>query len=125
MDTRTQRIAAISNHHIEAVKIFLGAGALVDNADVDGRGPLWRVESGSIAKILLEHGADPNKADKYGKTPLHSAAYIGKRVLIKSLIEEGADIGRRDKQGRSPLEVTRECGHENTFKRILAQLGLE
>ena len=38
-DGYTPLIAAISNHHIEAVKILLGAGALVDNADMGRKSP--------------------------------------------------------------------------------------
>ena len=84
-------INAASQNHIEAVKILLGAKALVDNADLDGRSPLWGTGSELIVKILLDHGADPNKADENGTTPLHRAALRGNGDIIISLIEGGAE----------------------------------
>jgi ankyrin repeat protein len=34
-------------------------------------------ENAAVVKYLLDHGADPDKADDVGLTPLHSAAGIG------------------------------------------------
>jgi ankyrin repeat protein len=45
-----------------------------------GRTPLVfavHSENAAVVKYLLDHGADPDKADDIGLTPLHSAAGIG------------------------------------------------
>jgi len=47
-----------------------------------------------MVKILIERGADVNRADIHGDTPLASAAYAGKTEIAKYLIAKGADIHR-------------------------------
>lgn len=42
-------------------------------------------ENAAIVKYLLDHGADPDKADDDGLTPLHSAAGIGPLYSYASL----------------------------------------
>src|SRR5713101_4383407 len=55
--------------------------SLVSTRDDRGQTPLGTaVEEGKkeIAELLLEHGADPNRADGYGNTPLHLAIESGR-----------------------------------------------
>ena len=57
---------------MEVVKILLGAGAEINNRlNRWGRTPLQITNRKDVAKILLENGADHNKEDQYGNTPLH------------------------------------------------------
>ena len=49
-------------------------GAKVNEVTDEGRSPLLYAASKgreNIASFLLSHGADPNKGDKLGATPLH------------------------------------------------------
>lgn len=55
-----------------------------------------------LAQFLLEHAADPDRANEDGKTPLHYAATLGAPSLVRMLIAYGASPSRRDKQGRLP-----------------------
>ena len=55
------------------------------------------------AKILLNHGADPNEKSKHGMTPLHIAAYKGNVNLINLLIEHGADVCMKASDNSTPL----------------------
>jgi ankyrin repeat protein len=53
-----------------------------------GRTPLVYAvlsESAAVVKYLLDHDADPNKADNSDVTPLHSAAGIGPLYSYVSL----------------------------------------
>lgn len=45
---------------------------------------------------LLEAGADPNAANKYGATPLINATNKGHFEVVKLLVENGADVNQKD-----------------------------
>ena len=42
-------------------------------------------------KTLLDHGAEVNRADHSGQTPIHVAAKHGHEALVCSLLQYGAD----------------------------------
>lgn len=54
-------------------------------------------------KYLLENGANPNKADKRGVTPLAIAASLGFVEGVEQLIKRGAAIDVPDDSGETPL----------------------
>ncbi len=55
-----------------------------------------------VAKLLLEHGADPHARDHEGKTPLHHAAQSS-LDCVKLLLAAGADIKARDHEGHGVI----------------------
>lgn len=61
---------------------------------------------GSIVSLLIQHGADVNKREADGTTPLHYAAYWGRNELFGLLVEAGADPSTMDYHGRTPLDVS-------------------
>jgi len=56
-----------------------------------------------LARILLEHGADPNARQESDFTPLHEAARSGNLELTRLLVEHGADVNAQTKDGGTPL----------------------
>ena len=56
-----------------------------------------------VARILLEHGANPNAPDNSGATALHTASFSGKVAVVELLLEYGAHSDVRDKLGWTPL----------------------
>ncbi|OUM65003.1 hypothetical protein PIROE2DRAFT_60299 [Piromyces sp. E2] len=56
-----------------------------------------------IIKYLIDNGADVNKKNKHGDTPLIKAIRTWKNDIVKYLIENGADVNKVDKEGNSPL----------------------
>jgi ankyrin repeat protein len=95
------------------------------NSDSDGTGetPLHAAVSSSrpaqhlVAKVLLAHGSDPNRATKpstetgafmrdvrnRGETPLHRAAAFCSEATIQLLLDAGAKVDAKDANGDSPL----------------------
>jgi len=61
-----------------------------------------------IVKLLIENGADINKSDNYGQTPLFIACQNGYLEIVKLLIENGADINKSNNNGKTPLFIARE-----------------
>jgi hypothetical protein len=56
-----------------------------------------------IPLILIEKGADPNRADGGGNTPLFYAAIGNHALLVEVLLKKGADPNRADNYGRTAL----------------------
>ncbi|KAK2994259.1 hypothetical protein RJ640_013158 [Escallonia rubra] len=63
-------------------------------------------------KSLIRAGADPNKKDYDGRSPLHLAASRGYEDIVLFLIQEGVDINIPDNFGNTPLLEAIKSGHE-------------
>jgi ankyrin repeat protein len=66
--------------------------------------------------MLLEMGADVNKVDIDGYTPLLSACLNDMPNVVKMLLEAGADVDTVDDLGRVPFTVACERGHEEVVE---------
>ena len=53
---------------------------------------------------LQAQGADINARNKYGRTPMHRAAWNGQVAAMGWLQAQGADINARDDDGDTPLQ---------------------
>lgn len=63
-----------------------------------------------ILKILLEKGnASLEKANRYGRTPLHFAASFGNLPAISELLTHGANVDPEDQWGITPLFIAQAC----------------
>ena len=62
----------------------------------------------ALLELAIERGAEVNKRDHYGNTPLHKAAYARSLTGAKALLQAGADTRARDEQGRTPLALALE-----------------
>ena len=58
-----------------------------------GKTPAERLE---VVKLFVGLGADVNDADDYGITPLMVAANLGDTKIIQYLVDQGADLGAYD-----------------------------
>ena len=76
--------------HLECVRELIIWGAEIETMDQDGRTALSvavTCDSESAAKLvtlLLDNGANPNKADRDSMTPLLIAAFEGKPEFVRS-----------------------------------------
>ena len=73
----------------------------------------------TTTKLLLDSGADINKADNDGWTPLYIAAQNGYVEIVKLLLDSGADKDKADEDGRTPLFTAAGKGHDACVKLLL------
>lgn len=72
---------------------------------------------------LIDLGANINKTDYCGNTPLHIAAKSGNIKIVKILTNnKKCNIDKRNKNGETPLRMAMQCKHYNIVK-ILADKG--
>ena len=90
------------------------AGVLLkQKADVNARETLFgwtplhlaaaKEDASATAEVLLQQKADVNARDKFGWTPLHSAASNNAYETAEVLLNSGADVNAKDNHGWGPL----------------------
>jgi hypothetical protein len=63
-----------------------------------------------IVELLIQHGANVNKADDMSYiTPLFNAVLLYRTDVIKLLLKAGADINVRNSNGKTPLDFAADC----------------
>ena len=69
----------------------------------------WKTAITSDVKAKLDAGADAMARDERGSTPLHSAAWFGKKSgVIAALLEAGADPTAKNNDGETPLNLAQD-----------------
>lgn len=91
----------------EAIELLLKNGAVIDGMDGEMPPLQCAVYSGQreTAALLLKKKANPDRADKYGFTPLAVAAGRGDAKTVKLLLDAGANVEHADNLGWRPLHV--------------------
>lgn len=78
----------------------------------------------AIAAYLLEHGAEIDARDDFGRTPVQEAAEFEKTKAIEVLVKAGANLELRDRRGDTALHIAllKHDGKTPTVRKLL-QLG--
>jgi hypothetical protein len=82
---------------------------------------MWAALEGHEAcvKVLLDAGADTERAEKDGCTALIAAAFCGHAACVNALLDAGADKERAKKDGCTALMAAAFHGHEECVKALL------
>jgi ankyrin repeat protein len=82
------------------------------NEGIDVNSTFWRnttplyisvFVSISMARLLLDQGANPNLGNDKGRSALHAAAVHSSRKMVELLLDRGADPSLKDKEGNTPF----------------------
>jgi quinoprotein dehydrogenase-associated probable ABC transporter substrate-binding protein len=98
---------------------------LADGADINQElSNAVNANDSDRVKFLVEKGADVNRPDPQGWTPLLNAARQRKDAMIKLLIELGADVNRPDGSGLTPIVAAAMRDHVPSIK-VLVENGAD
>ncbi len=94
---------------VEIIETLLNNGAKL-LADSNGITPLMdaftnpqQEEAFAIAQLYLQHGANIEAKDNWGRTPLMYAVANSNTEGVKLLLENGTDVSVKDNEGRTAL----------------------
>ena len=111
---------AVRERHIEMVKTLLKEGALVDASSKDRNYTALmdaaQIGEVQIAKILLEHKANPNIQSKDGQTALILAVGRQDVEIIEMLLKNKSDYNLKDSMGMSSLDYANLFRNEEILK---------
>ena len=110
---------------IECVQVLLGHNANTNLKVGNGQTPLSMAIGNrgehtlDIARLLLEHEADPNICDIRHLTSLHEASSRGLIEVARLLLSYGAKVNVKDKEGTTPFQIAASEGHHEIRKLLL------
>ena len=117
---------ACQSGDLDAVTRYINEGADIDTVRSDmpallvaAHGQHW-----PIVRLLIEKGVECNCKNRFGWSPLHSAAEHGNEEIIRLLIESAAYVNRKDKIGKTPLYVAISNGKIDACN-LLVSLGAD
>jgi len=111
-----QLIEAVSNKDLEKAKFCLSNGAN-PNAEEQSLGSVLALAvyatDQDMIDLLLSYGADPNKENLWGETPLMLAAEVeAPKEAFRRLLSMGANPAAKDKDGNSVINHAETYGHK-------------
>jgi ankyrin repeat protein len=117
------------------VETLLNNGADIEAKNEDGSTPLdWAAAFAQtdILKLLIQRGAKTNVTDRYGNTPLISAAcecavatMNSAYDVMKILLDQGANVNARNKDGKTALMMASGMTGDAAVLGLLLQNGAD
>ena len=128
---------AMSERRLDIVELLLNAGA-DPNLSFDGEiyedrflvnvqeitVVFWTVRSDKpidlkILKLLIDKGANINKANSLGNTPLIDACELGKIESVKILLANGANPNQANNKTKKPLDFAIKSGNQELINLLI------
>lgn len=111
---------AVRERHIDMVKTLIKEGASLDAASKDRNYTALmdaaQIGEVNIAKVLLEHKANPNIQSKDGQTALILAVGRQDVEIIDMLLKNNSDYNLKDSMGMSSLDYANLFRNEEILK---------
>lgn len=118
-------VLASYNNQASTSALLLELGALPDGLPDDpGSSALMGVAFkgyASIARVLLDAGANPGRTNRAGQTALMMAALFDQREIIAMLLDAGADRGARDASGKTAADNALAQGNTGLANLLMTQ----
>lgn len=109
---------------LESLQYLLASGLRADEPCDKGQTALHAVCMGSgsdkFVALLLEHGANPNLADREGSTPFMYACRSGLTSACRLMVQHGANIQFCDARAMNPLMLAAASDHADTLEYVLS-----
>src|SRR5207249_2788079 len=109
--------------------LIVATGGCRFGVDIDAKGRMTTnsVEGGGSVEMvtaLLAGGANPDKANPHGDTPLMHASRFGRTETVRALLDARANPNLHDSQGFTALHSAAGAGHVEIVQALL-QHGAE
>jgi cytohesin len=107
------------------IKLLLGHGAKIDEADREGRTAFWHA-MGDLRRMTLLGAQRPNRQTQgpRGASLLHLAIYRDENEDVLWQIAPGAQVGGPDRDGRTPLQWAAFFGRPRAAIRLINAISL-
>jgi ankyrin repeat protein len=106
---------AVREGHLKIAQYLVQQGLPINVRDNEGDTPLKQAVTYGrleLVKWLIDQGANPNIAGgSRGWTPLHVAAWNGRREIMALLLAGGADAEIQDKDGKAASQLDQRFTH--------------
>jgi len=111
----------------DMMELLLANHAEIDGRDRDGfqQSPLFNAvleRHRDVAEFLIQHHADVNATDYFGRTPLVNAVNNNDKDMVELLLANHADPNAKDKEGTTPLHLAVEVAFYQHGKQIIELL---
>jgi ankyrin repeat protein len=75
-----------------------------------------------IVNLLIEHGIDINKRNRFRETAIYMAANDGRLNIVQTLYNNGANLNIPDSKNISPIQIAYLNGHMNVVNFLLDKI---
>jgi ankyrin repeat protein len=122
--TLVHRIVTGLSPYLSLEDVLKSDDKIVFSVDSEERSALYyAAEAGDqdIVKLLIRYGAEVDRPDKWGISPLMTATWFGHTDCVDVLLnaDVNVDVDRRNVYGDTPIFFSAQAGHEQCAKLLL------